>query len=133
MDLNIRLCIVVSTWRKVEHYRFCCSGSGPAGIVQYSATIKIRYPASRPIPLTYVWGPNKAERDGPVPGRRSVPFRRRPPNWWRPRQLIDNECCFIWLWAKGFGFQSDDLHSLASFCCASQREAACICWNRNQH
>ncbi len=34
MDLNIRLCIVVSTWRKVEHYRFfCSSGSGPAGIV----------------------------------------------------------------------------------------------------
>ena len=32
MDLDIKLCIVVSTWREVEHCRFCCSGSGSAGI-----------------------------------------------------------------------------------------------------
>ena len=39
IDLYFKLCIVVSTWGEVEHCRFCYSGLGLAGIVQYSATI----------------------------------------------------------------------------------------------
>lgn len=32
MDLDIKLYIVVSTWREVEHCTFCCSRSGSASI-----------------------------------------------------------------------------------------------------
>lgn len=52
MDLDIKLCIVISIWRKVEYCGFYYFRLDLADIIQYFATIIVRKMA----PILYVWG-----------------------------------------------------------------------------